>query len=92
MIISTIMQFLPLWEPCLNRPSLSFSSISIITYILGRYIPKDQVYNYIEGYCLAIDVTARDMQNEAKKNGLPWTMAKGLDTFCPVRYIQLFHR
>jgi hypothetical protein len=28
------------------------------------------------GYCLALDMTARDFQNEAKTKGLPWTMAK----------------
>ncbi len=28
------------------------------------------------GYCLALDMTARDFQNEAKRGGLPWTMAK----------------
>ena len=40
--------------------------------------------NFIEGYCLAIDVTARDLQRKAQKEGLPWCMAKGLDTFCPI--------
>ena len=29
-------------------------------------------------------MTARDVQTEAAKDGLPWTMAKGYDTFCPV--------
>ena len=28
------------------------------------------------GYCLALDMTARDFQNEAKAKGHPWTMAK----------------
>ena len=31
-----------------------------------------------------MDLTARDLQTEAKKNGHPWTMAKGFDTFCPI--------
>lgn len=29
-------------------------------------------------------MTARNAQNEAKKKGLPWDIAKGFDTFCPV--------
>jgi acylpyruvate hydrolase len=33
---------------------------------------------------LAIDMTARDLQAKAKKAGLPWTHAKGLDTFTPI--------
>ncbi|MCJ1357992.1 MAG: hypothetical protein MMC33_007990 [Icmadophila ericetorum] len=38
----------------------------------------------IDGYCLAIDMTARNVQDEAKKKGLPWSIAKGFDTFCPI--------
>jgi acylpyruvate hydrolase len=36
------------------------------------------------GYCLSIDMTARNVQEEAKKKGLPWSIAKGFDTFLPV--------
>ena len=36
------------------------------------------------GYVLGIDLTARDLQEEAKKKGLPWSAAKGFDTFNPV--------
>lgn len=36
------------------------------------------------GYILAIDMTARNVQDEAKKKGLPWSIAKGFDTFLPI--------
>jgi acylpyruvate hydrolase len=36
------------------------------------------------GYLLAIDMTGRNVQEEAKKKGLPWSIAKGFDTFLPV--------
>jgi 2-keto-4-pentenoate hydratase/2-oxohepta-3-ene-1,7-dioic acid hydratase in catechol pathway len=36
------------------------------------------------GYALSIDMTARNAQNEAKKKGLPWDIAKGFDTFLPI--------
>jgi acylpyruvate hydrolase len=39
------------------------------------------------GYALGIDMTARNVQNEAKKKGLPWDIAKGFDTFLPVSQI-----
>src|ERR1700733_591822 len=39
------------------------------------------------GYALVIDMTARNAQNEAKKKGLPWDIAKGFDTFLPVSEI-----
>ena len=31
-----------------------------------------------------MDITARDIQWGAKKKGLPWTVAKGFDTFAPI--------
>ena len=36
------------------------------------------------GYLVGIDMTARNIQDEAKKQGLPWTTAKGFDTFLPI--------
>jgi len=38
----------------------------------------------IESYAISIDMTARNAQNEAKKKGLPWDIAKGFDTFLPI--------
>ncbi|QIW95311.1 hypothetical protein AMS68_000829 [Peltaster fructicola] len=38
----------------------------------------------IESYVLAVDMTARNVQDEAKKKGLPWSIAKGFDTFLPL--------
>ncbi|MCJ1402771.1 hypothetical protein MMC11_005992 [Xylographa trunciseda] len=36
------------------------------------------------GYCLSLDMTGRNVQDEAKKKGLPWSIAKGFDTFLPI--------
>ncbi len=33
---------------------------------------------------LAVDVTARNLQDQARRAGLPWSAAKGFDTFTPV--------
>ncbi|KAL8304082.1 hypothetical protein RB601_007426 [Gaeumannomyces tritici] len=41
----------------------------------------------IDSYALSIDMTARNVQNEAKKKGLPWDIAKGFDTFLPISNI-----
>ncbi|KAL8869687.1 MAG: hypothetical protein Q9174_004080, partial [Haloplaca sp. 1 TL-2023] len=38
----------------------------------------------IDGYAVAIDMTARNVQDEAKAKGLPWSIAKGFDTFLPI--------
>jgi hypothetical protein len=50
------------------------------------------MFIFLGGYCLALDMTARDFQNEAKRGGLPWTMAKvlvsiSLDNIFIQRYI-----
>lgn len=37
----------------------------------------------IEG-AVALDLTERNLQNEAKKAGLPWTLAKSFDGSCPI--------
>lgn len=38
----------------------------------------------IAHYLLSIDMTARNVQDEAKRKGLPWDIAKGFDTFLPI--------
>ncbi|XP_024084513.1 acylpyruvase FAHD1, mitochondrial isoform X2 [Cimex lectularius] len=50
----------------------------------GKNIPRDEVPNYIGGYCLALDLTAMNKLQEAWKQALPWTMSKSFDTACPV--------
>ncbi len=50
----------------------------------GSNIPAKQAEQHIAGYGILIDVTARDIQAKAKKNGKPWAIAKGFDTFAPV--------
>jgi len=44
----------------------------------GRHITTEDARNYILGYTVGNDVTARDLQ---KTDG-QWTRAKGFDTFC----------
>ncbi len=50
----------------------------------GKDIPASNAMQYVRGYGILIDVTARDIQSRAKKAGKPWTIAKGFDTFAPV--------
>lgn len=38
----------------------------------------------IAGYCVALDMTARDIQTAAKAKGMPWSVAKGYDSFLPI--------
>lgn len=46
----------------------------------GRWIAPEEALNFVLGYTIGNDVTARDLQ---KRDG-QWTRAKGFDTFCPL--------
>lgn len=50
----------------------------------GKNISADQALDYVAGYAVGIDVTARDIQQKAKENAHPWSVAKGFDTFAPL--------
>ncbi len=50
----------------------------------GKDIPVEQAMEYIAGYGVGIDLTLRDIQGALKKKGLPWEIAKGFDTSCPL--------
>ncbi|KAI9489841.1 hypothetical protein BDB00DRAFT_840959 [Zychaea mexicana] len=50
----------------------------------GRDYKAAEAMDYVAGYALAIDMTARNLQTEAKNKGLPWSASKGFDTFTPI--------
>jgi len=50
----------------------------------GRDISQGNAESHIAGYALAVDMTARNLQEEVKKKGLPWSAVKGFDTFTPI--------
>jgi len=50
----------------------------------GSNIHRCAALKHVAGYGIGLDMTMRDIQNEAKKKGLPWALAKGFDTSAPV--------
>lgn len=50
----------------------------------GKYIQERHASNYYNGITVGIDFTARDIQDEAKKKGLPWEKAKAFDNSAAV--------
>lgn len=55
----------------------------------GHDIEIEKAYEHVLGYAVGIDFTLRDVQAEAKKNGLPWEIAKGFRTSSPVSEVIL---
>lgn len=45
----------------------------------GKYIPERQASKYYNAIAVGIDFTARDVQADLKKKGLPWEKAKAWD-------------
>jgi len=49
----------------------------------GRDIPVETALEHVFGYAVGLDMTRRDLQNAAKKEGKPWDMGKGFDHSAP---------
>jgi 2-keto-4-pentenoate hydratase/2-oxohepta-3-ene-1,7-dioic acid hydratase in catechol pathway len=49
-----------------------------------KNVLKKEAKDYVLGYAVALDITARDIQNELKNKGWPWGIAKDFDTFAPL--------
>jgi len=50
----------------------------------GRDITEQHADSHVAGYALGVDMTARNLQEDVKKSALPWSAAKGFDTFTPI--------
>jgi 2-keto-4-pentenoate hydratase/2-oxohepta-3-ene-1,7-dioic acid hydratase in catechol pathway len=54
--------------------------LAVVIGKIAKNVPAERAHEYIFGYTVANDVTARDLQ---KADG-QWARAKGFDTFCPL--------
>ncbi|AJC71602.1 acylpyruvase [Thermococcus guaymasensis DSM 11113] len=74
----------PIILPRMSRRVDHEVELAVIIGKRARRVPAEKAMDYVMGYTILLDITARDLQAEAKKKGLPWTVAKGFDTFAPV--------
>jgi acylpyruvate hydrolase len=51
---------------------------------LGRYIDRKFAHRYYDEIGVGIDFTARDLQDQCKKKGMPWEIAKAFDNSAPI--------
>ncbi|RYZ11606.1 MAG: FAA hydrolase family protein [Comamonadaceae bacterium] len=50
----------------------------------GKNIAAKDAHSHIFGYAVGLDMTRRDLQNEMKKQGRPWSIGKGFDQSAPI--------
>lgn len=58
-----------------------------LAVLIGQELSRvdaETARNAVAGYAIALDLTLRDVQNELKKKGQPWEIAKGFDGACPI--------
>lgn len=84
----------PLGAICYNNSTISIppqskdvhfeGEIVVAISKTGKNIAHGSAQDHIAGYGVGIDFTARDIQAIAKKQGHPWSIAKGFDDFAPI--------
>lgn len=50
----------------------------------GVDIPVAKALEHVYGYAIGLDMTRRDLQNEAKKTGRPWEIGKAFEHSAPI--------
>ena len=68
------------WEAALTAQVDWEGELAVIIGKTARRVSQADALDYVFGYTIANDVSARDLQTRDKQ----WTRAKGLDTFCPL--------
>lgn len=68
------------WPPELTQQVDYEAELAFIVGKEARNVPVDKAFDYIAGYTIVNDVTARDLQFKDKQ----WVRSKSLDTFCPM--------
>jgi 2-keto-4-pentenoate hydratase/2-oxohepta-3-ene-1,7-dioic acid hydratase in catechol pathway len=57
--------------------------LAIILRKAGKWFPPEQAADYIGGYVIFNDITARDIQRREMRSGV-FSFCKAIDTFCPL--------
>jgi 2-keto-4-pentenoate hydratase/2-oxohepta-3-ene-1,7-dioic acid hydratase in catechol pathway len=75
-------------EPVVYPPHLTQEldyelELAVVLKKAGRHFNAEQAREYIGGYVIFNDITARDIQRREMKSGV-FSFCKGIDTFCPL--------
>jgi 2-keto-4-pentenoate hydratase/2-oxohepta-3-ene-1,7-dioic acid hydratase in catechol pathway len=75
-------------EPVIYPPHLTDEvdyelELAVVMKKTGKHFTAAEAWDYIGGYVIFNDVTARDIQRREMKSGV-FSFCKGIDTFCPL--------
>jgi fumarylpyruvate hydrolase len=62
--------------------------LAVVLRAGGSYLTLAEARSAVFGAAIALDMTRRDLQAEAKRMARPWDMAKGFDQSCPIGAIR----
>jgi len=80
----------PLYHPRVTKQLDYECELAVIIGKRGKYIPKEQAYDYIGGYTIFIDMSYRDqgfpkdIDFQLFKLDINWTKTKGMDNAAPM--------
>jgi 2-keto-4-pentenoate hydratase/2-oxohepta-3-ene-1,7-dioic acid hydratase in catechol pathway len=60
------------------------AELAVVIGRQARFVAEEEARDYIGGYTIVNDVTARGIQQTDIERGLPWFRSKSMDTFCPM--------
>ncbi len=69
------------WSESITKEVDWEGELAVVIGKRAHNVAEDDAYNYVFGYTIANDVSARDLQ--LRQDG-QWTRGKSLDTFCPL--------
>ena len=58
--------------------------LAFIIFQTCKNVSAKRAYDYIRGYTIFLDITARSMQKSDRMINLPWYRSKNFDTFGPI--------
>ena len=58
--------------------------LAFVIFQTCKNISADIAFNYVQGYTIFLDMTARTMQKSDRNINLPWYRSKNFDTFGPI--------
>tara|TARA_B100000795_G_scaffold265077_1_gene246415 strand:+ start:649 stop:1344 length:696 start_codon:yes stop_codon:yes gene_type:complete len=72
-----------------NQTSNLHHEVELVVFLGSKCvdIEADEAPEHIFGYGVGVDLTKRDLQDIAKKDGKPWDLSKGFDNSAPISKI-----